>query len=360
MINVIDSAVAEPLTRTVAGSGLPTLASDESVKAPYVQIQGLVKQYGSLPAVNGLSFSIYPGEILGLLGPNGAGKTTLINMLSGIIPPTSGTANIGGYDLLRDSPQVKQLIGIIPQDLALYPMLSAYDNLFFFGKIYGLHNRLLKERIAQALEIVGLSDRAKARIETFSGGMKRRVNIAAGLLHNPRLLILDEPTVGVDPQSRNHIFESVRRLNQEFGMTIIYTSHYIEEIETLCRRVAIMDHGQLIALDTKEALIANHAQGMVYLGLDRFEPQVIEYLEALPSIEQVEVVTEEPLTSTSQSASEVGSGTRLRCKTGQAQNALLELIPAVNALGLKLTSLEIGQPNLEAVFLQLTGKKLRE
>ena len=341
---------------------LPILKVVATPASPFVQLHSLVKSYNKGPVVvDDLSFSIYGGEIFGLMGPNGAGKTTLINMLCGVVTPTSGTATIGGYDLVRQSKQVKQLIGIVPQDLALYPMLNAYDNLIFFGKIYGLGGRLLKERIEQALEIVGLSDRARQRVETFSGGMKRRINIAAALLHRPKLLILDEPTVGVDPQSRAYIFESVRRLNREYGMTVIYTTHYMEEIQTLCGRVAIVDHGKLIALDTKEALIANYGSGLLYLGLDRFNSQVVSRLAELSCIEGVEVLEE--------SADEVPTGLTalagdegkvICCKTNQTQNALLQVIPTINGLGLKLTSLEIGDANLEAVFLKLTGKKLRE
>ena len=212
-------------------------------------VDSLVKKYGDFEAVKGISFAVQEGEVFGLLGPNGAGKTQTISMLTGVIPPTSGTARIGGYDITTQMDRVKKLNGLVPQDLALYPTLSARTNLNFFGRIYGLGGKDLKERVDDALHVVALTDRADDPVETFSGGMKRRVNIAAGLVHHPKLLFLDEPTVGVDPQSRNHIFESVMRLNRERGMSIVYTSHYMEEVELLCNRVAIIDQGEIIALD---------------------------------------------------------------------------------------------------------------
>jgi ABC-2 type transport system ATP-binding protein len=190
-----------------------------------LEVDNLVKKYGDFEAVKGVSFSVEEGEVFGLLGPNGAGKTTVISMLTGIFPPTSGTARIGGYDITTQMDEVKKFNGLVPQDLALYPTLSARANLSFFGRIYGLRGKDLKERVDDVLRIVALTERADGAVEKFSGGMKRRVNIAAGLVHQPKLLFLDEPTVGVDPQSRNHIFESVMRLNRERGMSIVYTSH---------------------------------------------------------------------------------------------------------------------------------------
>ncbi|NJD59760.1 MAG: ATP-binding cassette domain-containing protein, partial [Anaerolineae bacterium] len=236
-----------------------------------LEVENLVKKYGDFEAVKGISFSVEEGEVFGLLGPNGAGKTQTISMLTGVIPPTSGTARIGGYDIHKEANQVKKINGLVPQDLAVYPTLSARANLNFFGRIYGLHGKELKERVDDVLRVVALTERADGVVDKFSGGMKRRVNIAAGLVHQPRLLFLDEPTVGVDPQSRNHIFESVQRLNRERGMSVVYTSHYMEEVETLCSRAAIIDEGRIIALDTIKNLIGLLGGGVVYVGVSQLD-----------------------------------------------------------------------------------------
>ncbi|HLI09341.1 MAG TPA: ABC transporter ATP-binding protein [Ktedonobacteraceae bacterium] len=336
------------MTTTMLNVATPPAAKVE----PCLVVDNLVKRYGNFTAVDGISFIVQPGEIFGLLGPNGAGKTTTMSMLSCLFPPTSGTATIGGYDLVRQTKQVKHLLGVVPQDLAVYPTLTARDNLMFFGSMYGLYGKTLKQRVMEALEIVGLGDRANLPINAFSGGMKRRVNIAAGLLHHPKLLLLDEPTVGVDPQSRNYIFESIRHLNRKYGMTIIYTSHYMEEVEALCARVAIMDHGKVIALDTKEKLIEQLGGGILYLGLSQDAPEVVARLEQLPKIESVTIV------STGEQAG--SSSTQLKCQTTNAQQALIDVIQVLNAAGVQLTSLAIAEPNLESVFLHLTGRKLRD
>ncbi|MDI6809770.1 MAG: ATP-binding cassette domain-containing protein, partial [Candidatus Eisenbacteria bacterium] len=207
-----------------------------------IEVSGLVKKFGDLTAVDGVSFEIEEGEIFGLLGPNGAGKTTTISILSCLLAPSGGRVTVAGMDVVADANEVKKIIGIVPQDIALYPTLSARDNLSFFGHICGLGGKELREKIDLALEIVGLRERAGDTVEKYSGGMKRRLNLAAGLLAKPRVLFLDEPTVGVDPQSRNNIFENVRRLNDE-KVTILYTTHYMEEAELLCHRVGVMDEG---------------------------------------------------------------------------------------------------------------------
>ncbi len=228
---------------------------------PILEARSLVKRYGALTAVDDVSFSMEEGEVFGLLGPNGAGKSTLISMLTGLFPPDSGSIRILGIDAVAEVEKVKHLIGIVPQDLALYPTLSAKENLRFFGEIYGMGGKRLSDRITDLLEIVSMTERANDAVLSCSGGMKRRINLAVGLINNPRLLFLDEPTVGVDPQSRNHIFESVQRLNNEEGMSILYTTHYMEEAERLCHRIAIIDRGQIIALDTPRNLIAMHGWG---------------------------------------------------------------------------------------------------
>jgi ABC-2 type transport system ATP-binding protein len=310
-----------------------------------VEVNGLVKQYpGSAePAVSGVSFAIQQGEIFGFLGPNGAGKTTTISMLSCLLQPTHGSATIAGFDRVRQAGAVKKRIGLVPQDLALYPTLSARDNLLFFGSVYGLKGGDLRRRVDQALNRVGLLDRAGDAIEKFSGGMKRRVNLAAGLLHSPEVLFLDEPTVGVDPQSRNFIFDNIEELNRS-GLTILYTTHYMEEAQRLCDRVAIIDRGRIIALDTPRALIDSLGGGVIYLGIPHETPDAL-----LPPIASLPGVR----------AAERRDG-RLAVTAQNAQQALVNVINAFTKSDIAIQSLEILEPNLETVFLNLTGKRLRD
>ncbi|MCW5804554.1 MAG: ABC transporter ATP-binding protein, partial [Deltaproteobacteria bacterium] len=242
--------------------------------AAALSLRGLGKDYGARTAVGAIDLDVVRGECLGLLGPNGAGKTTTISMASGVVTPTRGTVAIGGVELARDPRGAKQKLGLVPQELAIYEELSALQNLAYFGALYGLAGKTLADRIAWALGVVGLRDRAGEQVKRYSGGMKRRINLAAGLLHEPELLILDEPTVGVDPQSRNHIFETVRDLNAR-GMTVIYTTHYMEEVEALCDRVAIVDAGAIVATGTVAELIAAHAGKGVELELAG-EPAAID------------------------------------------------------------------------------------
>lgn len=215
-----------------------------------LQAENIKKAYGKKTIVKGISFSLQKGESFGLLGPNGAGKSTTISMISGLVPLDSGHITVGGYVIGKETAKAKQKIGVVPQEIALYPTLTAIENLMFWGKMYGLTHGEAKKRSAEILEYVGLTERAKDKIEMFSGGMKRRINIGAALLHKPELLIMDEPTVGIDPQSRNHILETVKQLN-ETGMTVIYTSHYMEEVEYLCDRIGIIDQGEMIAIARK-------------------------------------------------------------------------------------------------------------
>jgi ABC-2 type transport system ATP-binding protein len=332
-----------------------------------LEVDNLVKKFGDFTAVDGISFEVEEGEVFGLLGPNGAGKTTAISMLTGVLEPTAGTARIGGYGLKTDLKEVKKINGLVPQDLALYPTLNARANLNFFGRIYGLKGKELKQRVEDVLEIVALKERANEKIENYSGGMKRRVNIAAGLVHEPRLLFLDEPTVGVDPQSRNQIFESVLQLNRERGMSIIYTSHYMEEVELLCNRVAIVDKGEIIALDTIKNLIAMLGGGVINLGLEQVDDELLTQISALPGVKQaslapavpslvVEAADEKEATETPEEPDHVI--VKVECEN--SQQALVELIAYLNERDLRLVSIETLEPNLESVFLHLTGKKLRE
>jgi ABC-2 type transport system ATP-binding protein len=251
-----------------------------------VEVNHLVKRYpgSDQPAVRDVSFAIQRGEIFGFLGPNGAGKTTTISMLSCLLKPSGGSATIAGFDLSRQPNEVKRRIGLVPQDLALYPTLSANDNLLFYGRIYGLTGKQLKQRVDAALKMVGLYDRRHEAVQKYSGGMKRRINIAAGLLHQPEILFLDEPTVGVDPQSRNFIFDNVEELNQN-GVTVLYTTHYMEEAERLCHRVAIIDQGKIVALDTPRALQETLGDGLIVVGLPADVPGTLEQeLRALPGV----------------------------------------------------------------------------
>ncbi|MFN8597441.1 MAG: ATP-binding cassette domain-containing protein [Anaerolineae bacterium] len=310
-----------------------------------VEVTNLVKQYpGSAePAVRGVSFAIKQGEIFGFLGPNGAGKTTTISMLSCLLKPTSGTATVAGFDLTKQATEVKRRIGLVPQDLALYPTISARDNLNFFGRIYGLNGKLLKQRVDDALKMVGLFDRANDAVEKFSGGMKRRVNIAAGLLHEPEILFLDEPTVGVDPQSRNFIFDNVEQLNKR-GLTVLYTTHYMEEAERLCDRVAIIDQGCIVALDTPSALQASIGGGMVIVGVpDGMPAEIDRELATAPTVNTVSRIDHQ-----------------IKVKALNTQAALVDVINTFNQHDINIRSLDILEPNLETVFLELTGKRLRD
>jgi linearmycin/streptolysin S transport system ATP-binding protein len=310
---------------------------------PILVVEDLQKSYGDNHAVRGVSFRVARGEIFGLLGPNGAGKTTTISMLTGLFPPDAGTVTVDGLDLKTQLTAVKTKLGLVPQDLALYPTLSARQNLTFFGQIYGLKGKQLSNRVKEVLEMIGLTDKADKAVETYSGGMKRRVNIGAGLLHKPEILFLDEPTVGVDPQSRNAIFENVEALNRE-GMTIIYTTHYMEEAQRLCHRVGIVDTGKMIALDTPSALIRSLGGGIVLLGVAEGQGEaLLEQVTQLPTVK---------------AATRVDG--QIKIETVRVQEALMGALDLANRLDTRLTSLEILEPNLESVFLHLTGKKLRQ
>jgi ABC-2 type transport system ATP-binding protein len=308
-----------------------------------IEIRDLVKLYEERVAVNEVSFTVKEGEIFGLLGPNGAGKTTTLSILSTLLAPDGGQVTIGGYDVSREASRVKPLIGYVPQELALFPTLSAQDNLAFFGRIYLLSGPALKERVAAVLDVVGLSDRAGDAVKTFSGGMKRRLNIAVGLIHQPRILFLDEPTVGVDPQSRNFIFEHVEKLKAG-GMTVLYTTHYMEEAERLCDRVAIMDEGDVLALDTPRNLIRLLGGGVIYAGLGAGAAGTLQpAIGALPQVSGVSLQDD-----------------RIKLETREASGALLELIELCHRSDVPILSLEVLEPNLESVFLHLTGKRLRD
>jgi ABC-2 type transport system ATP-binding protein len=310
-----------------------------------LEARNLVKNYGDSPAVKGISFDIEEGEIFSLLGPNGAGKTTTISMLSTLFLPTSGEATVGGHSITREPMAVRNLIGVVPQDLALYEDLTARENLSFWGQMYGLSGRSLKTRIDQVLEQIGLADRAKNRVKTYSGGMKRRVNIGVGLLHKPKLLFMDEPTVGIDPQSRRAILDSVKDLNKQ-GMTVLYTTHYMEEAAELSDRVGIIDHGELIALGTQAELtkqVGEMETLILHVGENDDPEPLATAIRTLKGVLKADV-TDHTITVI----------------VPEAEEALAPAVTKANELGVKIHSVDMLEPNLEAVFLHLTGRALRD
>jgi ABC-2 type transport system ATP-binding protein len=309
--------------------------------APLLEVRDLRKRYGNHVALDGVSFTVAAGEVFGLLGPNGAGKTTLMSILAGLRELTSGEVRLNGERLTRARKDLRHLIGIVPQDLAIYNELTARENIRFFGQLYGVNGKALEQRINKVLAAVALADRADARAGTFSGGMKRRLNLGAALVHGPALLLLDEPTTGVDPQSRNHIFEEVRRLNTA-GMTIIYTSHYMEEVQALCPRVGIIDHGRLIACDTLPTLL-RQLPGLVRLRVGALSESARRRIEQMPGLRPARA-----------------DGRLIEVECEDVKKALLEMIPLLAEEGVELTGLETEEPNLERVFLHLTGRALRD
>jgi len=295
-----------------------------------IEVTTLRKSYGPLVAVDGVTFSVPAGETFGLLGPNGAGKTTTLHMLTGVLVPDAGTITIDGQnDPTR--PDVRRRLGLAPQALALYENLSAEENLRFFGKLFGLSGAPLTQRVQFALDLAQLADRRRDLVKTYSGGMKRRLNLVIALIHDPAVLFLDEPTVGVDPQSRNHLFDTIEVLAKQ-GRTILYTTHYMEEAERLCDRVAIMDHGKILALGTVEELIVQHG------GRSAIDAELAEA----------------PTTTSNLPAAL--DGLHLRYESERPHEEASRLA----SLGLKLTSFRIDAPNLEKVFLNLTGRSLRD
>jgi ABC-2 type transport system ATP-binding protein len=306
-------------------------------------VDTLKKTYNGKTVVDDVSFSLKEGEAYGLLGPNGAGKSTTIGMIFGLVHPDGGTVTVDGLDAWKRPLEAKRRLGYVPQDIALYGDLSAVENLKFWGRMYDLSGSRLKERVATALEIVGLTDRAGDKVDTFSGGMKRRINIAAALLHEPKVLIMDEPTVGIDPQSRSYILETVKKLNAE-GITVIYTSHYMEEVEFLCGRIGIIDQGKLIAQgDLQELRSIVGEAGQVNFTLrgarDGFLKKIIE----LPQVMQA-TLQEDRLVVTSRNPAD----------------ALAAVAGVLAGAGVELLKVEVHEPNLEAVFLHLTGRALRD
>lgn len=311
--------------------------------AVFLEMKDVVKRYGSKLSVDHLNLEVQEGEIFGLLGPNGAGKSTSISMICGLLPKDQGSIKVDGISIEDQPLEVKRRIGLVPQDLALYEQMSAMDNVAFFAKLYGLRGQQLKERVEEALTFVGLQDRAKDRPSTFSGGMKRRLNIACSITHRPKLIIMDEPTVGIDPQSRNHILESVRTLN-EMGSTVIYTSHYMEEVAAISDRVAIMDQGHVIACGTQQELRARVAQEeRIILTADGITEELIQEMKLHPRVGRVTQYDH-----------------RLEIYVPSAQEELQDILFICGKHGTTLRSLQCEEPDLETLFLSLTGRKLRD
>ena len=308
-----------------------------------IQVTNLHRAFGEIKAVQGVSFDVQSGEIFGLLGPNGAGKTTTISMLATLLRPDEGDAFVMGHSIRRDPMAVKSVLGVVPQEIALYEDLSARENLTFWGKKYGLRGAGLRQRVNEVLELIGLSDRANGRVGTFSGGMKRRVNIGVALLHKPEVIYMDEPTAGIDPQSRRNILDSVVTLKNQ-GMTVLYTTHYMEEAQELCNHIAIMDHGRVMACGTHEELVRLVGeQTRIDLTLNVEAGRVLEAWRAVEGVSRV--------------STENGQITVLV----EDSNAVLpRLFEAATRLSTRITSVDIREPNLEAVFLHLTGRALRD
>lgn len=310
---------------------------------PVLQVHDIVRRFGDNVAVDGVSFEIGAGETYGLLGPNGAGKTTTITMIAGLLTPDAGSVTVSGEPLTGER---KSRIGLVPQDIALYPDLTAVENLHFFGHLQNLRGQRLKQRIAEVLDVVGLSDRSKDRIDTYSGGMKRRANIAVGLLHEPQLLILDEPTVGVDPQSRNSILEAVTTLGGA-GMAVLYTTHYMEEAERLCDRVGIIDSGRLVAEGSRDELVAQIGeQATVDFRVNAEAGQLLVWTEALAGLPGVSAVQQ------------TSGGVRVVTADGGA--LIAPAVQAAQQSAVEVTGVDVREPDLETVFLHLTGKALRD
>jgi ABC-2 type transport system ATP-binding protein len=307
----------------------------------FLCLEGIAKSYGDVRALTGVTCTIAEGELFGLLGPNGAGKSTLMAILSCLSEPSSGQALLDGRKLQTRDLEIRRRIGLVPQDLAIYNELTARENLRFFGELYGVREPLLTQRVAETLASIGLADRADQRAEVFSGGMKRRLNLGAALIHHPSLILLDEPTVGVDPQSRNHIFEEVRRLNQA-GATIVYTTHYMEEVEALCTRIAILDHGNLIACDSLDGLL-KRLRGSIRIRGSGFSADFRDQLGRLGEVRVVERDSE-----------------WIDLESADVRGLVPRLLALVTDWQVDLTHLVIQEPNLERVFLDLTGRALRD
>lgn len=308
-----------------------------------LKVENLYKSFGKINAVDGVSFEVNRGDVFGLLGPNGAGKSTTISMISTLLDPSSGEILYDGKSIFDNKKSVRQKLGVVPQEIALYPTLSGYENLRFWGSIYGLKGPLLKKRIEEVSDIIELNDRLKDRVDKYSGGMKRRLNIGAALLHMPEMLIMDEPTVGIDPQSRNHILDTVLKLNKQ-GITIIYTSHYMEEVEYLCNKVCVMDEGKIIASGSQDELVEMiREKTQINVKLNRVDEGISEKLKKIKGVSDARI-----------------SDDTVVLHSENADTLLAEIALKVSESGMRIQAIDVKKPNLEAVFLHLTGKALRD
>ena len=308
-----------------------------------IEVKNISKRFNDKLVLDNISYEVKEGEIFGFIGPNGAGKSTLINIMTSLLTPDSGTIEICGYDILREPIKAKECMGYVPQELALMEELNAYDNLEFFGALYGLKGKLLKERIAEALKVTGLEETKKQKVKKFSGGMKRRLNIAVSILHHPKVLILDEPTVGVDPQSRNHIFSFIKNICKDWGTTVIYTSHYMEEIEELCKRVFIIDLGKEVSYGDREEIKASvFSNNKVIIETQDISGETIMKLKDLEGIDKV---------------SDKDNVLNLTIDSKFKLASVLSLLEK-ETVNIKKISYE--EAKLEDVFLSLTGKTLRD
>ncbi len=308
-----------------------------------IEVEGLRKEFGEVVAVAGVSFTARSGEIFGLLGPNGAGKTTTIGCICGLLEPTAGRVRVMGHDVAREGPAARRTLGVVPQEVALYDDLSATENLRYWGGAQGMRGPLLRERVAAVLDLAGLQDRAREPVKNFSGGMKRRLNFACGIVHQPQVLLLDEPTVGVDPQSRVRLLDLVRD-QARAGTCVLYTTHYMEEAESLCDRLGVIDHGKLIALGTMAELRAMMGERDLLRLAGSFQAEAA--LAALRNLDGVEVVH--------------ADATLLTLSLPEASRRLPALFSALAAVGAEIRETTVTQPSLESLFIKLTGKELRE
>ncbi|TFH38522.1 MAG: ABC transporter ATP-binding protein [ANME-2 cluster archaeon] len=307
-----------------------------------ITVTNIVKKFDGYTAIDGISFDINRGEIFGLLGPNGAGKSTLISIMCCLLQSTSGKITIDGFDIKSEQLEIKKIIGVVPQEISLYHTLTAQENLLFYGKIYGLSGSSLKNRVETLLEMVGLTDRAHDIIEGYSGGMKRRINIAVALLHNPKILFLDEPTTGVDPQSRRRIYDTIQDLNRN-GTTVLLTTHQMEDAEKLCHRIAIVDKGKLIALDTLQGLLDLVGESDIIHMIAREFPE-----KSVKSIEKMNEVQKVSLDKDS-----------MTIQLMNGRKSLAQIIDILISAGTQVESIQIKEPDLETLFLHLTGTRLR-
>lgn len=308
-----------------------------------IEVKNVTKRFNDKLVLDNVSYEVNRGEIFGFIGPNGAGKSTLINIMTSLLAPDSGTIKICGYDILKEPIKAKECIGYVPQDIALMEELNAYDNLEFFGALYGLKGKELKERIKEALEVTGLQEKKKEKVKKFSGGMKRRLNIAAAIMHHPKVLIMDEPTVGVDPQSRNHIFTFTKNICKEWGTTVIYTSHYMEEVEELCKRVFIIDLGKEVAYGTEEEIKTSvFPNNKVIIKAKDITGEVILNIEKLEGV--IKVKEQEDTISLI-----IDSNFKLH-----------NVLSIIEQYGINVKKISYEDARLEDVFLALTGKTLRD